>query len=187
MGPPPNQGPPQGPPPHMGGPRPPHSGPSGPPPPQGPPHFGGPPNQGPPMQQGPPQGPPLHQGPPNQVGYMADHLLRFKSKEHDNNNIDLYSARIHQLLVLKAHYIIIPAHQAHKSFLKPSRLPGVVYSSIAAILAHRANQTQQPTLPSQVPIYWVERSNYGKVMLKDISTTVVIGIRTHIQNTNLMH
>ena len=30
--------------------------------------------------------------------------------------------------------------------------------------AYRANQTQQPTLPSQVPIYsWVERSNYGKV------------------------
>ena len=30
--------------------------------------------------------------------------------------------------------------------------------------AYRANQTQQPTLPSQVPIYsWVERSNYDKV------------------------
>ena len=50
--------------------------------------------------------------------------------------MDLYSTCIHQLLVLKAHYIITPAHQAHKSFLKPSRLPGGVHSSIAAITVH---------------------------------------------------
>ena len=37
--------------------------------------------------------------------------------------------------------------------MKPSQLFGGVYSSIAAISAHRANQTQQPTLPSQVPFY----------------------------------
>ena len=34
-------------------------------------------------------------------------------------------------------HFITPAHQAHKSFLKPSHLPGGVYSSIAANLAKR--------------------------------------------------
>ena len=49
--------------------------------------------------------------------------------------------------------------------------------------AYRANQTQQPTLPSQVPIYsWVERSNCS-VLLKDMSTTVAVGIRTYILTT----
>ena len=48
---------------------------------------------------------------------------------------------------------------------------------------YRANQTQQPTLPSQVPIHsWVERSNYEKKCLAQghLSTTVAVGIRTHI-------
>ena len=36
-----------------------------------------------------------------------------------------YIAHVSTKLVLKAHYYIItPAHQAHKSFLKPSQLPG---------------------------------------------------------------
>ena len=47
--------------------------------------------------------------------------------------------------------------------------------------AYRANQTQQPTLPSQVPIYsWEERSNYSKV---SCSSTLAARIRTHILTT----
>ena len=52
------------------------------------------------------------------------HNAKLQNNNNNNNNLDLYSVRIHQLLVLKAHYFITPAHQAHKSFLKPSQLPG---------------------------------------------------------------
>ena len=37
---------------------------------------------------------------------------------NNNNNLDLSTK-----LVLKAHYIITPARQTHKSFLNPSQLP----------------------------------------------------------------
>ena len=41
---------------------------------------------------------------------------------------------------------------------------GSIQLNCCHFAAYRANQTQQPTLPSQLPIYsWLERSNYGKV------------------------
>ena len=43
-------------------------------------------------------------------------------------------------MALKAHYIIIPAHKAnkaHKSFLKPSQLPGEYTAQLLPFLAHR--------------------------------------------------
>ena len=36
----------------------------------------------------------------------------------------MYIAHASTKLVLRAHYIITPAHQAHNSFLRPSQLPG---------------------------------------------------------------
>ena len=82
------------------------------------------------------------------------------------------------------------AHQVHKSFLKPSQLPGEYIAQLLPfqrIHVYMANQTQQPTLPSQVPIYsWVERSNYGKVSCSrthTVSTTDAVGVRTHILTT----
>ena len=82
----------------------------------------------------------------------------------------LYSARIHQILVLKAHYIITPIHQVHKSFLKPSQLP---------------NQTQQPTtaLTGTHLLLGGEKQLWWSVSLKGTSTTVAVGIRTHIPTT----
>ena len=62
--------------------------------------------------------------------------------------MDLHSARIHQRLVLKVHYIITPAHKAHKSFLKPSQLPGEYTAQLLpfqCIYICRAHQRQQPT------------------------------------------
>ena len=44
---------------------------------------------------------------------------------------------------------IAPAHQGHKSFLKPSQLPGEL-RVIAAVLAH--TWLIKPILPSQIPI-----------------------------------
>ena len=41
----------------------------------------------------------------------------------NNNNVDLYSARIHQLSGAQG-ALLTPAHKAHTSFLKPSQLPG---------------------------------------------------------------
>ena len=59
---------------------------------------------------------------------------------------------------------------------------------------YRANQTQQPTVPSQVPIYsWVERSNYGKVSCRRTQAPwLQPGFeptfwRLGHQNTNPMH
>ena len=73
--------------------------------------------------------------------------------------------------------IITPAYQTHKSFLKPSQLPGEYTAQLLPF------QTQQPTLPSQVPIYsWVERSNYGKVSCSRTSRSRS-GVWTHILTT----
>ena len=49
-----------------------------------------------------------------------------------------------------------------KSFLKPSQLPGEYTACATIVCATRLNQSQEPSLPSKVPIYpWVERSNYS--------------------------
>ena len=72
---------------------------------------------------------------------------------------------IHQLLVLKAHYITLPLliRRINHSWNHLSS-PGSIQLNCCHFDAYRANQTQQPTPPSQVPIYsWVERSNYGQV------------------------
>ena len=46
---------------------------------------------------------------------------------------------------------------------KPSQLPGE-YTALCNKCATQLNQSQEPSLPSQVPIYpWVERSNYSEV------------------------
>ena len=50
---------------------------------------------------------------------------RFARTWADNNNMDLYSAHIHQTGAQGTfHYYGTLAHQAHKSFMKPSQLPG---------------------------------------------------------------
>ena len=53
-----------------------------------------------------------------------------------------------------------------KAFLQRSYTRGITALNVIPwwVTAHRANQTQQPTMPSKVPIYsWVERSTYGNV------------------------
>ena len=42
-----------------------------------------------------------------EIQYFSQPVLNNK------NNLDLYRTRIHQILVLKAHYIITPAHLVH--------------------------------------------------------------------------
>ena len=48
------------------------------------------------------------------------------------------------------------------SFLKSSQLPGEYTACATLICATKLKQSQEPSLPSQVPIYpWMERSNYN--------------------------
>ena len=64
------------------------------------------------------------------------------------------------------------------SFLKPSQLPGE-YTACAT----RLNQSQEPPLPSQVPILPLgeEKQLQLSVLLKD--TSVMTGIRTYTPMT----
>ena len=74
--------------------------------------------------------------------------------------MDLYSTRIHQLSGAQG-ALFTYAHKAHTSFLKPSQLPGGVYSSIAAITAHIGPGLINQLCPHRYPFNpWVERSNY---------------------------
>ena len=78
---------------------------------------------------------------------------------------------------------ITPAHQAHKSFLKPSQLPGGVCSSIAAITAHIGlikHNSQLTALTGAHLLLGGEKQLWSSVLLKDISTMVAVGIRTHL-------
>ena len=50
--------------------------------------------------------------------------------------------------------IITPGHWALKPFLKPSQLPWEYTACAAKYVAHyKLNQPQEPSLPSQIPIY----------------------------------
>ena len=73
-------------------------------------------------------------------------------------------------MALKAHYIIIPAHKANKSFLKPSQLPGEYTAQLLPFLAHR-EQTISAFTGTHLTPGWRE------AMLKD--TDVTAGARTH--------
>ena len=81
----------------------------------------------------------------------------------NNNNQFLYSTFHTRRASQSASNIITPGHWALNSFLKPSQLPDGEYAVCATLIcATRLNQSQEPSLPSHVPIYpWVERSNYS--------------------------
>ena len=59
--------------------------------------------------------------------------------------------------------LITPGHWAlNHSLNHLSSLVGRIQPCATLICATRLNQSQEPSLPSQVPIYpWVERSNYS--------------------------
>ena len=82
-------------------------------------------------------------------------------------------------LVLNAPSIITPAHQAHKSFLKPSRLPGEYTVQLLPFLVHigriKHNNQLCPHRYPHLLLGW-RRS----VLLKGIGTTVAIRIQTNI-------
>ena len=61
--------------------------------------------------------------------------------------MDLYIAHVYTKLVLKTHYIITPAHRVHKSFLKPSQLPGEYTAQLLPFQRiYRTNQTTNSAL-----------------------------------------
>ena len=80
----------------------------------------------------------------------------------NNNNPFLYSAfHTRRASQSASHYY--PWSLGLNSLIKLSQLPGGEYAACATLIcATRLNQSQEPSLPSQVPIYpWVERSNYS--------------------------
>ena len=79
----------------------------------------------------------------------------------NNNNQFLYSAFHTRRASQSASNIITPGHWALNHSLNHLSSLGSI-QPVRQICATRLNQSQEPSLPSQVPIYpWVERSNYS--------------------------
>ena len=81
--------------------------------------------------------------------------------DNNNNNGYLQSAHIYHDWYSWCYAIITPAYWAYEAIHMPSQLPGEYTAPAAVFSAQELNQPQQPSLPSQVPIYtpgWREAS-----------------------------